>query len=113
MWRAIHSPMLHHVAFVVVIVMQGAAALFCWIGGVRLLPMLDNPVGFHRAKAPALAGLGLGVIVWVGFFLVIANEWFLMWQSSEWNTKPTAFNLSLLTILILLLVASPDHDADA
>ena len=36
-----------------------------------------------------------------------------MWQSSEWNAKPTAFNLALLTFLVLIFVASRDNDADA
>ena len=31
----------------------------------------------------------------------------------EWNVKPTAFNLVLLTFLVLIFVASRDNDADA
>ena len=113
MWRAVHSPALHHAAYVGIVALQAAAALLCWIGGVRLLSRLREPHLFHAAKAPALAGLGLGAFIWFGLFLVVANEWFLMWQSAEWNAKPTAFNLTLLTFLVLIFVASRDNDADA
>ena len=113
MWRAVHSPALHHAVYVAIIVLPAAAALLCWTGGVRLLSRLREPHLFHAAKAPALAGLGLGAFIWFGLFLAVANEWFLMWQSSEWNARPTAFNLALLTFLALVFVASRDNDAEA
>ena len=113
MWRAVHSPALHHAAYIAIIVLQAAAALLCWTDGVRLLSRRREPHLFHAAKAPALAALGLGAFIWFGLFLVAANEWFLMWQSSEWNARPTAFNLALLTFLALVFVASRDNDADA
>ena len=37
----------------------------------------------------------------------------MMWQSSEWNAKPTAFNLTLLTLLVLVFLASPDDRGDS
>ena len=113
MWRAIDSPALHHAAFAVIILLEAAAALLCWVGGIRLLSRLRDPGLFHNAKAAALAGLGLAAFIWFGVFLVVANEWFMMWQSSEWNAKPTAFNLALLTFLVLIFVASRDGDTDA
>ncbi len=113
MWRAIHAPALHHAAFAAIILLEAAAALLCWIGGIRLLARLREPAAFHSAKAAALAGLGLAAFIWFGLFLVVANEWFLMWQSSDWNAKPTAFNLALLTFLVLVFVAPRDSDADA
>ena len=113
MWRAVHSPTLYHVAYVAIIASQAAGALLCWTGGVRLLSRLREPHLFDAAKGPALAGLGLGAFIWFGLFLIVANEWFMMWQSPEWNAKPTAFNLALLTFLVLIFVASRDNDADA
>ena len=113
MWRAVDSPVLHHAAYVAIIVLQAGAALLCWVGGIRLLSRLREARSFHAAKAVALTGLGLGAFIWLGLFLVVANEWFLMWQSPEWNAKPTAFNLALLTFLVLVFVALRDDDADA
>ena len=112
MWRAVESPVLHHVSFAAIIAAQAAAALLCWIGGVRLASRLRNAEDFQHAKRAAIAGVGLSLLVWFGAFLVIANEWFMMWQSSEWNAKTTAFHLTLLTLLILVFLASPDRRED-
>ena len=112
MWRAVESPVLHHVSFVSIIVAQAAASLMCWVGGLRLVFRLDSAEDFHRAKGAAIAGVGLSLLIWFGAFLVIANEWFMMWQSSEWNAKPTAFHLTLLTLLVLIFLASPEGRED-
>ena len=108
MWRAVESPVLHHLCFGSIIAAEIGSALLCGVGGVRLLRRLDDPEGFQRAKAAAIAGLGLALLIWFGAFLVIANEWFLMWQSSVWNAKPTAFHLTLLTLLLLVFVTAPE-----
>lgn len=113
MWRAVESPVLHHVAFVSIIAAQAAASLLCWVGGVRLASRLGRAEDFHRAKGAALAGVGLSLLIWFGAFLVLANEWFMMWQSSQWNAKTTAFHLTLLTLLVLVFLASPDGQEDA
>ena len=113
MWRAMESPFLHHLAFASIIAVQAASALLCWIEGLLLASRRKRPEDFQRAKAPAVAGLGLGLLLWFGVFLVIANEWFLMWQSSEWNAKSTAFDLTLLTLLVLVFLTSPEGRDDA
>ena len=113
MWRAVESPALHHAAYVAIIVLQAGAAVLCWVGGIRLLSRLGEARLFHAAKGVALAGLGLGAFIWLGLFLVVANEWFLMWQSSEWNAKTTSFHLALLTFLALVFVSLRDDDVDA
>ena len=113
MWRAVESPVLHHLSLGLIILLEAVSSLLCWIGGVRLALRLSDPQAFHRAKAAAFAGLGLSLVLWLGAFLVVANEWFLMWQSSEWNAKPTAFNLTLLTVLLLVFLATPDGRDDA
>ena len=112
MWRAVDSPVLHHLSYASIIMLQGAGALLCWIGGLRLALRLHDPQAFHRAKAMAIAGLGVSLLVWLGAFLVVANEWFMMWQSSEWNAKDTAFSLTAVTLLILVFLAAPEGRDD-
>ena len=112
MWRAVESPVLHHLSFALIIVVEGVGALLCWLGGLQLVFRLNHPDAFHRAKTTAIAGLGVSLLLWFGAFLVVANEWFMMWQSSEWNAKPTAFNLTLVTLLILVFLAAPEGRDD-
>ena len=73
MWRAVESPVLHHVSFVSIIAAQAAASLLCWVGGVRLAFRLDSAEDFHRAKGAAIAGVGLSLLIWFGAFLVIGS----------------------------------------
>ena len=54
----------------------------------------------QAARTVALAGLGPGVILWLGLFLVVASEGFLMRQSPEWNAKTTVFHLAPLAFLV-------------
>ena len=88
MWRAVESPVLHHLSYASIIVLEGVSALLCWIGGLRLVFRLNRPEAFRRAKAVAIAGLGVSLLVWFGAFLVVANEWFMMWQPNGTPRRP-------------------------
>jgi predicted small integral membrane protein len=62
MWRAITSPTLHHAAYMLIILVEGITALFCWAGAIKLLGALRKGViEFNRAKNVAIAGLTLDV----------------------------------------------------
>jgi predicted small integral membrane protein len=111
-YRAITSPALHHLAYALIILTEGATALLCWAGTFRLLKALRKPVeDFNRAKSMAYAGLGLGLMLWLLGFIVIGSEWFSMWQSSTWNGVSAAFRFVMIIGLTLLIVAQPDNDA--
>jgi predicted small integral membrane protein len=53
-----------------------------------------------------MARIGLGVTAALYFigWLVIASEWFEMWQSQQLNVLPDAFRIFAAAMLILLLV---------
>lgn len=51
----------------------------------------------------------MGFILFFGFFISIAGEWFLMWQQSKWNAQGTAFSLSLLFLIGLLFTNQNEH----
>ena len=55
-----------------------------------------------------MAGLGVSLLVRFGAFLVVANEWFMMWRSSERNARETAFSLTLPALPVLVFPAVPD-----
>jgi predicted small integral membrane protein len=108
MWRAITSPTLHHAAYMLIILMD---ALLCWAGAVKLLGALRKEViEFNRSKNVAIAGLTLGFCLWFMGFIGIAGEWFLMWQSPQWNAQQAAFRLTTIFGIVLLFVTMPDTD---
>jgi predicted small integral membrane protein len=84
MWRAITSSTLHHAAYMLIILVEGITALLCWAGAVKLLRALRKEV--------------------------IAGEWFLMWQSPQWNAQQAAFRLTTIFGIVLLFVTMPDTD---
>jgi predicted small integral membrane protein len=112
-YRAITNPVLHHAAYAAIIAAEVATAVLCWIGTVQLLRHLRSDADtFNRAKAYAVVGLSLGLLLWQIGFMSIGGEWFGMWQSKEWNGVPSAFRFVMVILAVLIFVAMPDHDLD-
>lgn len=60
-------------------------------GHDRLLRALDAPpFEFAEARTVAIVGLTMGRLLKPVGFLVIAGEWFAMWQSQTWNGQRAA-----------------------
>ena len=64
---------------------------------------------FNKAKQTAALGLALGVLLWFAVFISIGGEWFLMWQSKNWNAQPTAFFLTCCFLLFLIYLNQEDR----
>jgi predicted small integral membrane protein len=108
-WRAISSPALHHALYVGIIVWEALATLLCAAGTVRVARVLSGDrTAFRKAAAPAVLGLACSNVLWLGGFLGIGAEWFLMWQSSTWNGQQAATRMFLVTTLTLLLLVLDD-----
>src|SRR3546814_11428195 len=64
-YRAIHTPWLHHAAYLTIILLEVATALLCWLGAMALFRARKaSAAGFHRSKKMAIAGLTLGFLTW-------------------------------------------------
>jgi hypothetical protein len=59
---------------------------------------------FQTAKRVAIAGLTVGMLMWLGAFLTFGSEWFLMWQSRNWSGQDAGFRMLLVEGAILLLL---------
>jgi predicted small integral membrane protein len=110
MWRAINSPALHTV-FYLLIIWETVTMLLCWWGGIRMAQALGAPAAaFHRAKRVSIAGLTLSLLMWLVAFLAIGGEWFLMWQSKSWNGQDAAFRMFTVVGIVLVLVVLPESE---
>jgi predicted small integral membrane protein len=110
-WRALTSPQLHRIAFWSIVVVELAVAAFClWGGAVLLGAVRATAAHFNAVKAPAVAGLTLGILLWFAGFMAVGGEWFLMWQSEQWNGIEAAFRFTVSLLLTLLFVAAEDRD---
>ncbi|MBF9234909.1 DUF2165 family protein [Microvirga alba] len=110
-YRAITSPLFHHLAYGVIIAAEAATAILCTVGAVQMLRETGSSAAvFNRSKVFAIAGLTLGFVVWQVGFMSIGGEWFGMWMSAQWNGVPSAFRFLLTIIAVLIYVVLPDHD---
>ena len=106
-WRALHSETLHHIFYVMIIFMELSIAVLLAIGGLRLWRFRNASAGeFASAKKYGIYGLLLGLALWFTAFVTVAGEWFLMWQSVDWNGNPTAFRNSIVFLLVTIHVTN-------
>jgi predicted small integral membrane protein len=111
MWRALNSPTWHTAFYSAIILWEFAAAVLCWWGGLRLATRIKKgPHEFCRAKKIAIAGLTVGLLIWLVAFLIVGGEWFLMWQSKTWNGQDAAFRMFAIVGIVLILLALPETD---
>jgi predicted small integral membrane protein len=113
MWRAIDSSLLHHAFYWVINLVEAAVAVLCWLGGFRLFRSRHDADAFNGAKAVAIIGLTLGIVLWFTGFIAVGGEWFLMWQSETWNGQEAAFRLVVILGVVLVYLVHPDDKADA
>lgn len=112
-YRAIHSPLLQHTAYALIIAVEVLAAVLCWLGTWRLWRARQGTtVAFQRAKRIAVLGLALGVLLWLGGFVAIGGEWFGMWMSSQWNGIESAFRFAIVLLAMLVWLGQRDDEQE-
>ena len=111
MWRAIRNPQVHHVAYWGVILWELVTGCICGLGAKRLFSALRSEQEFEVAKTTPIAGLWLGLLLWSLVFITIGGEWFLMWQSSQWNGELAALRMFVLNAITLLFLYLPETTA--
>ena len=111
LWRALNAPACHTAFYLSIILSETVTLALCVWGGLRLAKAVGHPaVQFNRAKRVAIAGLVLGLAMWLVAFLSVGGEWFLMWQSKTWNGQEAAFRMFIILAIVLLLVAQTDAE---
>jgi predicted small integral membrane protein len=111
MHRAITDKSMWAAAYGLIIATEALTGLFLAIGALALLARLTAPAAiFNRAKVWAVAGMIVGFGLWFFGFLVVAGEYFAMWQSKEWNGQEAAFRIAMVILGVLVFVSLPDSD---
>ncbi|PZQ89015.1 MAG: hypothetical protein DI534_09560 [Leifsonia xyli] len=102
MWRAITSPVLQNIGYVLIIVWESlsgiilATAFVLWVRGRR--------TGYASARALSSIGLLMVVALFLGGFIAIGGEWFEMWRSTAWNGEDAALRTAVLALVSLVIV---------
>ncbi len=111
MYRSITNPVLWQMAYALIIAAEGMTGILFLAGAIRLFQVRTAPGAvFNQAKALVIAGATLAFLVWFFGFMVVAGEWFAMWQSATWNGQEAAFRFYVAVLAVLIFVNQPDGD---
>lgn len=111
MGRAITDPRLWQAAYAAIIAAEGLSGLLLAGGAVAMVARLRAPAAvFECAKGLVYMGATLAFLVWFFGFMVVAGEYFAMWQSHDWNGQEGAFRIYMAVLGVLILVALPERD---
>ena len=111
-WRAVANPTLQTLGYGLIILVQTVIAILLWIAVVRLLINVRSDK-FGPAKAIAVLGLTLGLLLYLVGFIAIGGEWFAMWQSQIWNGEQKAFDFISMIGIVMLIMFVPDESRRA
>lgn len=113
MARAITDPLAWQLAYAAIIVTEAASGVLLGLGAAAMLARLRAPAAdFESAKRFVYLGATLAFLLWFFGFMVVAGEYFAMWQSREWNGQEAAFRFYVAVLGVLLLVALPERELD-
>jgi len=111
MWRAIQSPWVHTAFYASIIGWEALSMLLCLAAGMKLAGALrESAAMFNEAKRWAVIALTVSLLQWLVAFLIVGGEWFLMWQSKDWNGQEAATRMFIVIGIALLFVAQPDTE---
>jgi predicted small integral membrane protein len=111
MYRSITSPLLWQIAYASIIAAEGVTGTLFFAGAIRLFQVRNEPAEvFNQAKVYTIAACLLAFLVWYFGFMVVAGEWFAMWQSTTWNGQDAAFRFYMAVLGVLIFVNQPDPE---
>ena len=97
--------------YALIIAIEALTAFLLLLSTLVLLSRLKAPAQvFNRSKVWAVAGLTVGFGLWFFGFMVIAGEYFAMWQSKDWNGQEAAFRIATEILGVLVFVTLPDGE---
>lgn len=111
MYRALTSPAWHLAFYISIIAWEILTAVLLWWGFAKLINARNLAASkFNAAKRIPIIALTVSLLMWLVAFLSVGGEWFLMWQSREWNGQEAAFRNFAVAAIVLLLLLQPDTD---
>ncbi len=108
MGRAITDESLQRLAYHLIIAWEAATASVLALAAVLMAARLRRP-NFATARAAAIVGLAMGFLLYGVGFLVVASEWFAMWQSQTWNAQYKAGMFTTVLLAAMAFVAPPEN----
>ncbi|MBP5867963.1 DUF2165 domain-containing protein [Streptomyces sp. LBUM 1478] len=112
MWRAIESKGLQDAAYVLIIAWETVTALVL-IAATCLWARALGSRAFPTARRYSTLGLLMVLLLFGAGFLAIGGEYFVMWQSADWNGLDAALRVFLLSGVVLVVTHLPTGGDEA
>lgn len=104
-WRAVSNDTLHHLMYLSIIISELSIATILLLGSLKMIMNYRASAEiFQASKKLTITGIASAMLLFFLFFICIAGEWFLMWQSDQWNAQQTAFSLTTIFLLALIFM---------
>lgn len=111
MYRAVTSPVAWQIVYGLIIATQIVCGILFLAGAIGMWrERYATAEIFHRAKAFAIAGALLAFLLWFFVFMVIAGEWFAMWQSKDWNAQAASYRFYITVLAVLIFLNMQDGE---
>ena len=111
MWHAITDPVLQNLGYIAIIVWESAAGIVLAVAVGYWIA--ERGRGYRTARTLSTIGLLMIAILFIGGFIDIGGEWFMMWRSTAWNGEDSALRSALVALLALVFVHLPSKHWDA
>ena len=112
MWHAVTSPRVYLAFYLGLIAWEALNATLCLLGAIKLFRARHMPdAEFQHAKIIGIAALTSAMLQWLVAFEIIGGEWFMMWQSHQWNGQEAGFRMFMMQAVIMLLLQMPEPNS--
>ena len=103
-WHYIDNETFQLVGYITVIACETLTGILLLIGGFTGLFRTRDDVAWAAAQKWTYFGGFLGLGVFFFGFLTVGGNWFIMYLNEKWNGMEPAFQNSVMTITMLILV---------
>jgi predicted small integral membrane protein len=111
MWRAMTSPLIHHIFYALIIVWELVAGVMLAVAAGRMWnARAQSTDAWRKASSLAVAGLTVSLLQWLIAFIIVGGEWLLMWQSTTWYGQTAAARMFIVFALILIFLNQRDDE---
>jgi predicted small integral membrane protein len=111
MYRSVTSPVAWQITYALIVATQIVCGILFLAGTISMWrARAAAAADFHKAKAFAIAGALLAFLLWFFVFMVIAGEWFAMWQSKDWNAQAASFRFYITVLAVLIFLDMQDGE---
>lgn len=108
-WRAVSSPVLWHLFYVLIIAAEFLTGAFFSLAALQMARAVkSSSEEFRSACALVPVATALGFMIWFFGFSVVGGEWFAMWQSHVWNGQEAAFRFFMTMLGVCVFTQQGD-----